>query len=123
MTDRPLFELDTDGKHMLAHDHLQWVVQRRSGKPRLRESGTVDEGYQAFAFIGRKKNSLWRIFRERGILLTEEAIAKMDALPETFLAWIVQHDAELAKRHPAIRFEQVAKPKLGVAERDPDRAA
>ena len=41
-----------------------------------------------FPFVGGKKATLARLFRERGISLTPEAQARFDALPERFLDFI-----------------------------------
>ena len=40
-----------------------------------------------FPFVGGKKTTLERLFREKGIILTAEAQASFDALPERFLDW------------------------------------
>jgi hypothetical protein len=39
-------------------------------------------------FVGGKKATLGRIFREKGIVLTAEAQARLDVLPERFLDFI-----------------------------------
>ena len=39
-------------------------------------------------FVGGKKATLGRLFREKGIVLTAEAQAGLDALPERFLDFI-----------------------------------
>ncbi len=40
---------------------------------------------RGFPFVGGKKATLERLFREKGISLTPEAQARFDALPEQFL--------------------------------------
>ncbi len=40
-------------------------------------------------FVGGKKATLGRIFREKGIVLTREAQARIDALPGQFLDFVV----------------------------------
>ena len=90
MPDLPLFELDAEGRWRLAYDQHQWIVQRRDGR----------RTWRGIAFIGSKKSSLWRMFRERQIWLTDEAIARVDALPDHFFSFLRQHDPELATRHP-----------------------
>ena len=40
---------------------------------------------RGYPFVGGKKATLARLFRERGISLTAEATARLDALPEQFL--------------------------------------
>ncbi len=42
----------------------------------------------AVSFVGGKKATLARLFREWGISLTPEAQARFDALPEQFLDFI-----------------------------------
>ncbi len=86
MTDKPLFSLDAEGRWRLAYDSNQWIIQRRKGPPR--PSGIVpgrDSGWMAVSFVGGKKATLHRLFREKGISLTAEAQAWFDALPEQFL--------------------------------------
>ncbi len=43
----------------------------------------------AVSFVGGKKTTLARLFREKGIFLTPEAQARFDALPEQFLDFAV----------------------------------
>ncbi len=93
MADKLLFMLND--KYRLAHDQRQWIVQRRSGK----------EAWHAIAFVGSKKTTLKRIFKKNKIWLTDEAIAKVDALPDTFLRFLIAHDLETALGHPAIVCE------------------
>ena len=53
--------------------------------------------WRGVSFVGGKKSTLARLFRERGIILTPEAQAAMDALPATFLEWMAARDrAEVA---------------------------
>ncbi len=40
------------------------------------------------SFVGGKKTTLERLFREKGIFLTPEALARLDALPEQFRDFI-----------------------------------
>ena len=89
MADKPLFNLDAEGRWRLAYDRQQWIIQRRKGPPR--PSGVVpgpDSGWQAVSFVGSKKATLARLFREKGISLTPEAQARFDALPEQFLDFV-----------------------------------
>ncbi len=90
MADKPLFNLDAEGRWRLAYDRNQWVIQRRKGPPR--PYGVVpgrDSGWMAVSFVGGKKTTLARLFREKGISLTPEAQARFDALPEQFLDFAV----------------------------------
>ncbi len=92
MADKPLFNLDTEGRWRLAHDRQQWVIQRRTKKARVSgtEGGSIaDTGWRGVSFVGGKKATLDRLFREKGIPLTHEAQTRFDALPEQFMEFIV----------------------------------
>ncbi len=93
MADKLLFMLND--KYRLAHDQRQWIVQRRSGK----------EAWHGIAFVGSKKTALRRIFKKNKIWLSDKAIAEVDALPDTFLRFLIAHDLETAQKHPAIVCE------------------
>ncbi len=89
MADKPLFNLDAEGRWRLAYDRNQWVIQRRKGPPR--PYGVVPgraSGWMALSFVGGKKATLERLFREKGISLTPEAQSRLDALPEQFMDFI-----------------------------------
>ncbi len=91
MADKPLFILDADGRWRLAYDSNQWVIQRRAQKPRVRRlegHAIADTGWRGVSFVGGKKATLDRLFREKGISLTTEAQARLDALPEQFMDFI-----------------------------------
>ncbi len=89
MTDTPLFTLDAEARWRLAYDRQQWVLQRRAGSPRPGKGSAVrDTGWKAVSFVGGKKTTLARLFREKGIVLTLEAQARFDALPEQFLDFV-----------------------------------
>ncbi len=91
MADKPLFILDAESHWRLAFDRQQWVVQRRAGKPCRRGSDSAAmrrTGWQAVSFVGGKKATLHRLFREKGISLTREAQTRFDSLPEQFLDFI-----------------------------------
>ncbi len=88
MADKPLFNLDAEGRWRLAYDSNQWVLQRRTQKPRVRRlegHAIADSGWRGVSFVGGKKTTLARLFREKGISLTLEAQARFDALPEQVL--------------------------------------
>ncbi len=88
MVDKPLFNLDAKGRWRLAYDRQQWVIQRRAQKPRVRRlegHAIADSGWRGVSFIGGKKAMLRRVLREKGVALTAEAQARLDALPERFL--------------------------------------
>lgn len=99
MADTPLFDLDVEGQWRLAHDKHQWILQRRDGR----------RTWRSVSFVGSNKSTLWRIFREKGIRLTDDAITKVDALPDTFFRFLRNHDPALAKRHPIYLAQQALK--------------
>ncbi len=91
MTDKPLFILDAEGRWRLAYDRQQWVLQRRAQKPRVKRlegHAIADSGWRGVSFVGGKKATLDRLFREKGVSLTAEAQARFDALPEQFMDFI-----------------------------------
>ncbi len=91
MADKPLFNLDAKGRWRLAYDSQQWVIQHRTKKARVShtEGGSIrDSGWRGVSFVGGKKATLERLFREKGIALTAEARARFDVLPDNFLAFI-----------------------------------
>ncbi len=91
MADNPLFTLDAESRWRLAYDSNQWIVQRRTQKPRVRRlegHAIADSGWRGVSFVGGKKTTLARLFREKGISPTPEAQARFDALPEQFLDFI-----------------------------------
>ena len=50
MADKPLFNLDAEDRWRLAYDRQQWVVQRRTQKPRVRRlegHAIADTGWRA----------------------------------------------------------------------------
>ncbi len=88
MADKPLFNLDAEGRWWLAFDAQQWIIQRRVGKPlpgRSDSSAGAISGWKAVSLVGGTKTTLERLFREKGIVLTPEAQSRLDALPEQFL--------------------------------------
>ncbi len=90
MADRPLFTLDAEACWRLAFDRQQWVVQRRTKKARVSptEGGSIaDSGWRA-PFVGSEKRVLARVLGEKGVVLTPEAQARLDALPERFLDFV-----------------------------------
>ncbi len=91
MADNPLFNLDAKGRWRLAFDAQQWIIQRRVGKPlpgRSDSSAGATSGWKAVSFVGGTKTTLERLFREKGIVLTPEALSRLDALPEQFLDFV-----------------------------------
>ncbi len=100
MTDKPLFNLDAEGRWRLAYDSQQWVVQRRAQKPRVRRlegHAIADSGWRGLSFVGGKKATLRRVLREKGVVLTPETAARLDALPERFLDFIAASERFVAQ--------------------------
>ncbi len=91
MADKLLFIFDAECRWRLAYDSNQWVLQRRTQKPRVRRlegHAIADYGWRGVSFVGGKKATLHRLIREKGVSLTPEAQARLDALPEQFLDFV-----------------------------------
>ena len=100
MSDKPLFNLDAEGRWRLAYDSQQWVIQRRQQNPSVRRfkgHGMRESGWRGVSFVGGKKATLERLFREKGIALTAEARARLDALPDNFAAFIAAPERFFAR--------------------------
>ncbi len=105
MADKPLFNLDPKGRWRLAFDSNQWIIQRRVGNPlpgRSDSSAGATSGWKAVSFVGGKKATLHRLFREKDISLTAEAQARFDALPGQFMEFIA------APERFAVQWEEAA---------------
>ena len=87
MADIPLFLLNEKGTRRLAYDSLQWVVQKRAGP-------TVNPNWHGIAFVATEKRILLEVIREKGVDLTAEARARIDAMPSTFKAWLAAFQAQ-----------------------------
>ena len=108
MTDRVLFDLDAAGRWQLAYDGNQWIIEQRRGTRRKDAANRAgQEMWRGIMFIGGPKSGLWRSFRELEIMLTNDAIALVDALPDDFLTWQAQE-----------RQKEAAAPAEGGAQRD-----
>ena len=70
----------------LAADGQQWIVQQFEGTRRVGPRAG-QEKWASVAFVGSTKATLRRVIREKGIDLTDEAIAALDAMPDRFLDW------------------------------------
>ncbi len=88
MADKPLFNLDTKGRWRLAYNSNQWVLQKRAGSPGGNRYGIRESGWRGVSFVGSRKATLERLFREKGVVLTAEARARFVALPDNFLVFI-----------------------------------
>ncbi len=96
MADKPLFSLDAEGRWRLAYDRQQWVVQRRTQQPRVKRlegHAIADSGWRGVSFVGSEKRVLRRVLAEKGVILTVEAQARLDALPDQFLAFLAAIDS------------------------------
>ncbi|MCZ6861709.1 MAG: hypothetical protein O7I42_15780 [Alphaproteobacteria bacterium] len=90
MADKSLFNLDAEARWRLSYDRQQWILQRRAGSPRAGKGSAVrDTGWKAVSFIGSEKRVLHRCICEAGVVLIPEALARLDALPEQFLDFVV----------------------------------
>ena len=91
MADQPLFKLDAEARWRLAYDRNQWILQRgekrNSVRAGARSKGPRSDGmdWRGVSFVGSEKRILRRVIREAGVVLTAEATARLDALPEQFL--------------------------------------
>ena len=66
----------------------KWSNGRRVGEPLqgcCDGSAGANAGWKAVCCVGGEKATLDRLVHEKGIVLTDEAKARLDALPETFL--------------------------------------
>ena len=109
MADKPLFSLDAEAR-MRAYYPLQWIIQRRAGKPCRRGSDSAAmrrTGWRGVSpFVGGTKTTLRRVLGEKGVPLTAEAQARLNALPERFIAFLAEIDspqpdnARTARSHP-----------------------
>ncbi len=54
----------------------------------LRQRGDAQDGLAGGSFIGGTKTTLRRVLGEKGVILTAEAQARLDALPERFMDFI-----------------------------------
>ncbi len=100
MADKPLFSLDAEGRWRLAYDSQQWVIQRRSGKARaagLEARRSRGSGWEGASFIGSTKRVLRRVLGEKGVILTAEAQARLDALPDMFMDFIAAPERFFAR--------------------------
>ena len=88
MADLPLFSLDAEGRWRLAYDNNQWVLQKRAGSPGRNRYGIRESGWRGVSYVGGKKATLHRLFREKDISLTSEAQARFDELPEQFTDFV-----------------------------------
>ncbi len=99
MADKPLFTLDAEGRWRLSYDSNQWVLQRakkrRTPRRQRPPSSALERApssimdWRGVSFIAGEKRVLRRCIREAGVVLTPEARARLDALPETFLDFVV----------------------------------
>ena len=124
MADKPLFILDAKGRWRLAYDRQQWVLQRRAGSPGRNRSGIRESGWRGVSFVGSKKATLERIFREKDINLTAEALTRFDALPDQFLVFLAEIDSPRPENAGTARSRPSEVPThLSATERPPTDVA
>ncbi len=64
----------------------------------LRQRGYAQDGLaRGFPFIGGTKTTLRRVLGEKGVVLTPEAVARLDALPERFMDFIAAPERFFAR--------------------------
>jgi hypothetical protein len=85
MADRTFLRLND--KWSLASDGVQWILQRRN----LRADGR--ESWTGKWFVRSTRENLLRGLSWHGVSPTPEAQAVLDALPETFDAWLAGRKA------------------------------
>ncbi len=69
MADKPLFNLDTDGRWRLAYDRQQWVIQRRTQKPRVRRlegHAIADTGWRGVPLRRRQEGDAGPLISREG---------------------------------------------------------
>ncbi|OUR77312.1 hypothetical protein A9Q83_11460 [Alphaproteobacteria bacterium 46_93_T64] len=82
MKDKFLFEL-TDGWALL-YDNRQWMICRARKRH-------AQEVWHPVSFIESTKTALLVCMRQKGIVPTPEAQAKLDKMPERFRDWLQEH--------------------------------
>ncbi len=100
MADKPLFSLAAEGRWRLAYDSQQWVIQHWSGKARaagLEARPSRGSGWEGASFIGSEKRVLRRVLGEKGVILTAEAQARLDTLPDMFMDFIAAPERLFAR--------------------------
>ena len=86
MADIEVFRLNS--KWSLGFNRAQWIVRKKLG--------TKGKWYPV-SFIGSDKDILWRVLEERGVVVTPEAKAAIDAMPHRFVDWLAERDAGVAE--------------------------
>lgn len=81
--DKVLFTLDAEEKWALGYDPQQWMIMRARKRREERY-------WQPVSFIGSCMPVLMRVLAEKGVQLTPEAGAALDAMPSRFLDWYRQ---------------------------------
>ena len=88
MADREVFRLNPGWS--LGFDRAQWIVRKR------RAYKGAKEDWRPVSFVGSDKDILWRVLGERGVVVTPEAKAAIDAMPHRFVDWLAERDAGAA---------------------------
>ncbi len=100
MADKPLFNLDAEGRWRLAYDRQQWVIQRRTGKPCRRGSDSAAmrrTGWKGVSPLRRWHQGDAAPCLGREGVMTPEAQARLDALPDNFAAFITAPERFFAR--------------------------
>ena len=82
MADRQFLQLSE--RWALAHDSLQWIIQRRGGFDKTRGRWN----WQAESFISSNRDILVLTLREKGAVIDPGKMEEVLALPYTFKEWI-----------------------------------
>ena len=88
MTDRIFLRLSE--QWALAYDQNQWIVVRQRGKK-----------WNPIAFIGSEKRVLQRVLAEKGAVISPEALAALEHLPDRFRDWLDEHSRSELEDMPA----------------------
>ena len=87
MADIEVFRLNPEWS--LGFDRAQWIVRKKVA----RKKGARQSEWNPVSFIGSNKDTLWRVLGEKGVVVTPEAKAAIDAMPHRFLDWLAERDA------------------------------
>ena len=90
MTDVEVLRLNSEWS--LGFDRAQWIVRKKVARKR----GARQSEWNPVSFIGSDKGILWRVLGERGVVVTPEAKAAINAMPHRFLDWLAECDASAA---------------------------
>ncbi len=81
MADAPFLLLSD--KWRVAHDPLQWIIQRRGAF----KAKVGERRWTAVAYIATRRDILFRVLRELEAEVDPDALDALDDLPQTFKEW------------------------------------